>query len=172
MEKIEILQYGEGNFLRCFAEYKLQKAKNRGEFDGAVAMVSPRSGAQVPLFAQQKSRFTAIIRGIKDGKTVEEVLPVDVVSDTVNPVADFERYRALYLSKDLKIVISNTTEAGIVCDAADTFEGVEGSFPAKVTRMLYDRYSVLGEQSGLDFLPCELIENNGAELKKCILSFY
>ncbi len=169
MGKIEILQYGEGNFLRCFVEYKLQKAKNRGEFSGSVALVSPRSGELVPLFLRQKNRYTAIIRGIKNGGTVEEVLPVDVVADTVNPSVNTERYRSLYLSKELKIVVSNTTEAGIVCDFADTFEGMEGTFPAKAARMLFDRYSILGEDSGLDFLPCELIENNGAKLKECIL---
>lgn len=171
METIEILQYGEGNFLRCFAEYKLQQAKNRGVFSGAVAMVPPRSGAKAALFEAQNNRYTAIIRGIKDGKTAEEVLQVDVVAATVNPAADFAKYRAAYLSMDLKLVISNTTEAGIVCDPQDTFEGIEGTFPAKVTRMLYDRFASLGAGAGLDFLPCELIERNGEELKKCVLRY-
>jgi len=169
MNNVEILQYGEGNFLRCFAEYKLQKAKNRGAFCGTVAMVSPRSGVQIPLFEAQNNRYTIIIRGLKDGAPVEEVLPVNVVAHTVHPATSFARYRAAYLPEGLKLVISNTTEAGIVTDPSDTPEGTEGTFPAKVTRMLYDRYMTLGADSGLDFLPCELIERNGEELKKCVL---
>ena len=43
------------------------------------------------------------------------------------------------------------------------------SFPAKVTALLYERFK--HGKKGLVFLPVELIENNGDELKKCIIKY-
>ena len=74
---------------------------------------------------------------------------------------------ALAESDDLQYVVSNTTEAGIVfdpgCQLADT---PCASFPGKLTQVLLRRYQA--GKDGLIILPCELIDNNGKELQRCV----
>jgi tagaturonate reductase len=68
-------------------------------------------------------------------------------------------------------VISNTTEAGIVYDASCRADQTPPtSFPAKVTRMLLERFNNCGEKDapGFHFLPCELIDKNGNNLEKIV----
>ena len=70
-------------------------------------------------------------------------------------------------SKDLEIIVSNTTEAGIVHDTESAFDQTPPvSFPAKLTRVLYERFEA--GQKGIVMLSCELIDNNGKELLKCV----
>ena len=39
---VRVLQFGEGNFLRAFADWILQVANEKGVTDTSVAVVSPR----------------------------------------------------------------------------------------------------------------------------------
>ncbi len=72
---------------------------------------------------------------------------------------------ALARSEDLETVVSNTTEAGIAYNQGDSaFDQVPpNSFPAKLTRVLYERYKAFNgaADKGLAILSCELIDNNG-----------
>ncbi|MEM5779679.1 MAG: tagaturonate reductase, partial [Lawsonibacter sp.] len=77
-------------------------------------------------------------------------------------------------SSDLEVVISNTTEAGISYHAGDRLEDrPPHSFPAKVCAFLHARYQAFGgaKDRGLLFLPVELIDNNGANLKRIVLQY-
>jgi tagaturonate reductase len=70
--------------------------------------------------------------------------------------------------------VSNTTEAGIAYVEEDLVEGkCPANFPAKVTALLFARFKALGgsPESGLVFLPTELIEANGTKLKNYVLQF-
>ena len=70
-------------------------------------------------------------------------------------------------SDDLEIIVSNTTEAGIVYDpACQQNDCPPSSFPAKLTQVLYHRYKA--GKKGIIMLACELIDNNGKELLKCV----
>ncbi len=81
--------------------------------------------------------------------------------------------RALAVSHDLRFVVSNTTEAGIV-DVPEPYDAAAcpKSFPAKVAWLLKARFDALGgaQAPGLIFLPCELIEANGRTLRRYALS--
>jgi len=77
---------------------------------------------------------------------------------------------ALAKNPDFRFIVSNTTEAGIVFSAEDKItDKPANTFPGKLTQLLYKRYEL--NLGGFVFLPCELIENNGSELKKCILQY-
>jgi tagaturonate reductase len=69
-------------------------------------------------------------------------------------------------------VISNTTEVGLIRDPRDAFDGSPPqSFPAKLTRWLYER-AITAEfdtARGVVVLPCELIEDNGSTLSRLVL---
>ena len=43
----EILQIGEGNFLRAFAEHYIQLAAYKGNFSGSVNICQPRKNTSV-----------------------------------------------------------------------------------------------------------------------------
>ena len=73
-------------------------------------------------------------------------------------------------SDSLDIIVSNTTEAGIAYDPSCKFDDVPASsFPGKLTQVLYARFKA--GKKGVVVLSCELIDNNGKELLKCVNSY-
>ena len=104
---------------------------------------------------------------MENGKTVEDVYKVDCLEKVIDPFVDYQSYIALAKDSELKIIISNTTEAGICYNEQDEMDGFEGiTYPAKLTKFLYARF-----QAGLDgvyLLPVELIDNNADALKTCV----
>lgn len=170
--KNKILQFGEGNFMRCFVEYKLQQAKNEGRSTQGVDVITPIDTPITTLFDAQNNKYHAVLSGVFGGKTVDEITYIDVIDSVVNPYKDFASYKKLYMDESLGLLISNTTEAGIVFNADEkSVDGVNCSFPAKVTKLLLDRFEKYGKNGGLTFLCIELIENNADMLKKCILQY-
>ncbi len=161
-----IIQFGEGGFLRGFVDWMIQKLCDNGSFDASVVVVQPIEQGMCDMLTAQNCLYTHVIRGIEG---VDKTL-VDVISRCVNPYEDFEAYLALADNPDMRFVVSNTTEAGIVFSADDKpTDTPPKTFPAKVTLLLKRRFEKgLG---GFIFLPCELIDRNGDNLKKAILSY-
>ena len=64
--------------------------------------------------------------------------------------------------------------AGIAYDPSCQFTDVPAnSYPGKLTQFLYRRFQKFGQEEGKGFiiLSCELIDNNGKELEKCVLKY-
>ena len=160
------IQFGEGGFLRGFADWMIQKLNDLTDFKGSVVVVQPRATGICHKLTAQNCRYTHILRG-KEG-TEKEI--IDVISRCVDPYKDFNSYLSLAALPDVRYIISNTTEAGIAFDPADNATDAPPlSFPGKLTLLLKRRYD-LG-LPGYIFLPCELIERNGDSLKHTILQF-
>ena len=171
---VRVLQFGEGNFLRAFVDSIIDEGNRRGILNTDIAIVKPRDGHSLQTFHDQKCRYTVAIRGLENGNPVQTEQLVTSVSCAINPYRETEKYRALYLSKDLRFIISNTTEAGITFDPEDSFQfPVPKSYPGKLTKLLYERYTFYNgaPEAGLHIIPCELIEDNGAALKFCVLRY-
>ncbi len=170
---VNILQIGDGNFLRGFVDWMVDCANGQGLFKGGVAIAQPLAkGLAEPLNAQD-GLFTVLLRGIEAGQEVEQRRVVSCVSQALNPYEQWDAMLALAVSPTLRFVVSNTTEAGIAdADEAYTPGQCQNNFPAKVAALLHARYQALGggKESGLIFLPCELIEANGTNLKRIVLS--
>ncbi len=161
-----VIQFGEGGFLRGFVDWMLQKVNESSDFNGSVVVVQPIEQGMCDLLSAQNCVYTHIIRGVEGvDKTV-----VDVISRCVKPYEDFESYLALAENPDFRFIVSNTTESGIVFSADDKMtDAPPKTFPAKVTLLLKKRFDLgLG---GFIFLPCELIDRNGDNLKKCVLKY-
>ena len=160
MMETKILQFGEGNFLRCFIDWMVQKMNDRAGFDGQVQIIQP-IGDELCVPSQilnaRGGKYHTCLRGVIGGKTVEEIEEISSVKG-VDLAANLEKYAAL---PSLRFVVSNTTEAGI------QYVKGENTFPAKVLRLLKARHAA--GLPGLVFIPCELIEHNGDNLKKCVL---
>ena len=160
MLETKILQFGEGNFLRCFIDWMVQKMNDRAGFDGQVQIIQP-IGDELCVPSQilnaRGGKYHTCLRGVIGGKTVEEIEEISSVKG-VDLAANLEKYATL---PSLRFVVSNTTEAGI------QYVKGENTFPAKVLRLLKARHAA--GLPGLVFIPCELIEHNGDNLKKCVL---
>lgn len=170
---IKVIQFGEGNFLRAFVDWMIQKMNDEANYDGNIAIVQPLKNGLCGLLDTQDCLYTHFMKGLKNGEAVSEHYINDSVSKTVNPYEDYEDFLSLANIETAKIIISNTTEAGIDLDETDTLEGaVQKSFPGKLTALLYRRFKAFkdSKESGFTIIPCELIENNGTKLKEIVLT--
>lgn len=170
----KILQFGEGNFLRAFVDWMINKANKAGLYEGSIVLCQPIAQGLGEMINAQDGVYTLAMRGIEDGQPVEKIEQITSVSRCINPYADYEALMALARSADLEVVISNTTEAGISYHAGDKLTDTPPhSFPAKVCAFLYERYKHFdgAMDKGLLFLPVELIDNNGANLKRIVLQY-
>ena len=171
---VRVLQIGDGNFLRAFADWMIDVANGAGVFNGEVVMAQPLSRGIAERLNEQDGLFTVLLRGVQNGAAVESTRIVSCVKQALNPYSEWQAMLAVAQDPTLRFVISNTTEAGIAYVPEDLVEGrCPESFPAKVTALLLARYRALGAgaQSGLVFLPCELIEANGSKLQKFVLQY-
>lgn len=160
------IQFGEGGFLRGFADWMIQKLNEKTDFRGSVVVVQPIEKGLCDLLTAQNCRYTHIIRG-EEGVETDVI---DVISRCVKPYEDFESFLKLAEIPTVRYVISNTTEAGIAFKAEDRADDAPpSSFPAKVTRLLKRRFEA--GLPGFVFLPCELIDRNGDNLKRIVLQY-
>ena len=163
----KVMQFGEGNFLRAFADNFFDIANEKAGFNGKVALIQPIAQGLTDLINKQEGLYTLYLRGSDKGVKVDEKRVISAVSRCINPYGDWDKVLELARSADLEIIVSNTTEAGIVHDTESAFDQKPPvSFPAKLTRVLYERYTA--GQKGVVVLSCELIDNNGRELQKCV----
>lgn len=171
---IKVLQFGEGGFLRAFVDYMIDIANEKGVFNGNIAIVKPIEYGNLDFFHQQDCQYTLELRGKENGEAKRVVRQITSVADAVASVEEYERYAEYAKSEDLRFIVSNTTEAGIVFDETDDFNAEPPkTFPGKLTKFLYERYKHFNGamDKGLIMLPVELIDNNGPELKKCVFKF-
>ena len=166
----KIIQFGEGGFLRGFVDWIVQLTNESSDFNAGVVVVQPIEKGMCKMLEAQNCNYAHVMRGLKDGIPTVDKKYIDVITRTVEPYEDFEKYLILAENKDFRFIVSNTTESGIAFNAEDKMESAPGvTFPAKVTLLLKKRFD-LG-LSGFIFLPCELIDKNGATLKKYVLEY-
>ncbi|RED61808.1 tagaturonate reductase [Cohnella lupini] len=171
---VKVLQVGEGNFLRGFADWMIHVCNRQGLFNGGVAVTQPRPSGKPHLdqLKAQQGVYSLLVRGIREGKRVEEREQICVFSRMIDPYSEWESFLELADGPDLEFVISNTTEAGLAYQYAEwNAETDIPSFPGKLTAFLYRRYNKFaGDPSrGLVHLPCELLERNGERLRETVL---
>ena len=165
----KVLQFGEGNFLRAFVNYWFDVANERAGWNGKCVLVQPIAPGLAKLINQQEGLYTLYLRGRENGEKVDRKRVISSVSRCLNPYEKegFDAMMEAAASDDLEYVVSNTTEAGIVYDPACGLDDTPAaSFPGKLTQVLYRRWQA--GKPGLVILSCELIDNNGKELLKCV----
>lgn len=164
--KEKIIQFGEGGFLRGFADWMIQIINEKTDFAGKVCVVQPIREGMCDALMKQNCEYTHICRG-KEGVDIKKI---DAISRCVKPYDDFDAYLELARNPDFRFIISNTTEAGICFDAEDKItDRPANTFPGKLTQLLKKRFDL--NLGGFVFLPCELIDKNGESLKNCILKY-
>jgi tagaturonate reductase len=161
---VRVLQFGEGNFLRAFVDWMINRMNRDAGFNSAVQIVQLLPQGMGDVINSQDGLYHVILRGVKDGKAVESIEKVECVKGAVNACTEWDAVVEAACGKDLRFVFSNTTEAGI-----EYKEGCDTTFPARVAKLLAERCR--RSLPGLIFIPCELIESNGTTLRECILRY-
>ena len=169
----KVIQIGEGNFLRAFVEWIIQKTNQKTDFNASVVAVQPRKGGKIKNLTAQDCLYHVNLQGLgDDGKPVDTVELIDVISRGIDPYEDFDAFLKLAEQPEIRFVVSNTTEAGIYFDPAEKFwDKPVASYPGKLVQLLYHRYRHFykdADDKGLIILPCELIFQNGDKLRRCI----
>ncbi|MCS7033252.1 MAG: tagaturonate reductase [Phycisphaerae bacterium] len=167
-----VLQFGEGNFLRGFVDWMIHRLNSAGLFGGRVVVVQPIPQGLARRINEQDGLYTLLLRGVERGKRVDHREIITSISRALDPHTEFDEFLQCAGDPNLRVIISNTTEAGIVFRPEDKAEDrPPASFPGKLTRFLYERFTRLGGAAapGFIILPCELIEKNGRNLKQAVL---
>lgn len=169
-----IIQFGEGNFLRAFANWMIQEMNKNAGFDGGVVAIQPIDQGLIKMLNDQDGLYTLYLNGIKNGKAISEHEIIDCIQRGIDPYTSPGDFFATAENPELRFVISNTTEAGISYNANDKLtDAPQSSYPGKLTALLFKRFQKFGGASdkGLIVIPCELIDKNGENLKKIILQY-
>ena len=164
-----VLQFGEGNFLRAFADYWFDVANEKAGWNGKCVLVQPIAQGLTQLINRQEGLYTLYLRGRQNGEKVDAKRVISSVSRCLNPYEkqDYDAMMDVAAGEALEYIVSNTTEAGIVYDPSCRLEDCPpASFPAKLTQVLLHRWRA--GRPGVVVLSCELIDNNGKELLRCV----
>jgi len=165
----KVMQFGEGNFLRAFVNYWFDIANEKAGWNGKCCLIQPIAQGLTQQINRQEGLYTLYLRGSENGQKVDRKRVISSVSRCLNPyeAEGFAEMMQLAVSDELEYIVSNTTEAGIVYDPACNLQDTPcASFPGKLTQVLYARFNA--GKSGVVILSCELIDNNGKELQKCV----
>jgi tagaturonate reductase len=175
------VQFGTGAFLRGFIEPLLDEANRRGTFGGRVVAIESTGSGRATKFNQQDGLYTLAVRGIQAGEPHREYKQIASLSRALSAVDEWDAVLQCARDPNIELVFSNTTEAGIRLDDDDIAaarltafvpdRGAPKSFPAKLTRFLFERAQAFNydRARGVVVLPCELIENNGDRLKELVV---
>jgi tagaturonate reductase len=174
MHPERVLQFGEGNFLRGFVDWMLHRMNEKGLFQGQAVVVQPIEHGLTDLLNERGGKYTMLLRGIQQGKLVDEGELITSIRRGINPYQDYQAYIACAGNPDLRFIVSNTTEAGIVYDMDNQYtDAPPSTFPGKLTVLLHKRFEAFGgdPSKGLVIVPCELIDRNGDKLKEIVLRY-
>ena len=171
---VKIVQFGEGNFLRAFIDWIFDNLNESENFNGSVTIIQPIEQGLTDIINHQNGLYHVFIKGLVNNEVVEDIRLIKSVNKCINPYIDYADYEQLATQESIEYIISNTTEAGIeYVDEKLIPNEIAKSYPGKLTQFLYKRFQHFNgdKNKGLTILPCELINNNADELKKCIYKY-
>lgn len=162
-----ILQFGGGRFLRGFADLFVHQANAEGQRVGRIVVVQSTESERARLLNAQLGRYHVLVRGLRDGKTVDDVEESASISRALVAQTEWDAVLHIARSPHLKWILSNTTEAGYALNADDSPESASpSSFPAGLFLLLKARFDA--GLPGVTIAPCELIEGNGERLREIV----
>ena len=166
----KVLQFGTGVLLRGLPDYFIDKANKQGVFNGRIVVVKS-TDSDSSAFDEQNGLYTVCVRGIENGNSIEENIINTAISRVVNANTEWQKVLECAANVEMKIIISNTTEVGIVYNEETISNNPPQSFPAKLLAFLLERYKIFkgASSAGMVIVPTELITDNGTQLKNIIV---
>lgn len=163
----KVLQFGTGVLLRGLPDFLIDQANRQGIFNGRVVVVKSTDGGDATAFARQDNLYTVCVRGVEDGHSISQNVVCASISRVLSARSQWAEVLKVAASPGLQVVLSNTTEAGIVLDETDDVRATPPrSFPGKLLAVLLARYAAFAgaADKGLVIVPTELIPENGTRL--------
>lgn len=168
-----IVQFGEGNFLRAFFDWKVDRLNETTGGDWGVTVVRPIAGGFPQTLNEQEGVYTVLSRGVDEsGEKVSQARLIACVRNEIAAHGEWASVLELARDPNVTVVVSNTTDAGIAYVPSVAYaDDPPASFPGKMTRFLHERWKAFdgAADAGLQMLACELIDHNGDELKRIVL---
>jgi tagaturonate reductase len=163
-----IMQFGSGKFLRGFADLFIHQANQDGQGIGRIVVVQTTGDERAKALARQGGRYHVLVRGLWEGAVVERVEESASISRALVASQHWNDVLALARSAELRLIISNTAEAGYTLDPADRADSKPPiSFPAKLLQVLSERFRA--GRPPVMVIPCELFEQNADTLQTLLL---
>lgn len=163
-----ILQFGTGRFLRAFVDRFVQHAHDAGQDVGGVVVVQSTASSRAEALGQQGGAYHVVVRGYEHGTLVDRVERVTSIRRALQATSEWPAVLATARSPEVQYIISNTTEAGYALDDADRLDDAPPkSFPAKLTRVLWERFQASVRAPAI--VPCELFERNADKLRALVV---
>ncbi|RAW09002.1 mannitol dehydrogenase [Halomonas elongata] len=164
-----IVQFGTSRFLLGHVAAFVHASRNNGYTRDRILVVqtSPReAGKQKARDLHAHRHYPLVIRGRHHGQDIDTCETVTSLAGCL--IAD-EQWPELqrHFVENARFVVSNSGDSGYRIDDDSALSAIPQSFPAKLTKLLYARYT--SGHDGLTMLPCELISHNGERLKTLVL---
>lgn len=142
-----VLQFGSGMLLRALCVAAVDSANRAGKRAGRIVVVpsTPQGEQRAEALNAQDGLFTLVERGLSGGEPLERVKLIGAIS------------RAAGMAPDIRVIISNVSEAGFRSDA---------SFPARLTQALHTQFAHAAPT--VFVIPTELIPDNGPRLEAMV----
>ncbi|HUR65590.1 MAG TPA: tagaturonate reductase, partial [Chitinophagaceae bacterium] len=165
----KVLQFGTGVLLRALPDYFIDKANKQGLFNGRIVIVKS-TDSDSSAFNTQDGLYTVCVKGMENGKTVQENIINASVSRVLAARTEWPRILECAHNPEMKIIISNTTEVGIQLTDDNINNEPPVSFPGKLLAFLYERFKAFNgsKESGMVIIPTELITDNGTKLESIV----
>jgi tagaturonate reductase len=169
-----ILQFGTSRFLQAHVDLFVSEALAQGEAIGTITVVqgtdSGQSARRVAAF-NRPGGFPVRVRGLRDGAVIDTEQRVTSVTRALQAGRDWAEIRTL-AAGTVQVIVSNTGDRGYEPAPDDHAGLLDGDvpprgFPARLLALLLARYR--HGAAPLTLLPCELVANNGAALRDCVL---
>jgi tagaturonate reductase len=167
----KVLQFGTGVLLRGLPDEYIDLANKKGIFNGRVLVVKSTDTPGSDNFQQQDGLYTVVVRGFENGQPVDKWTLNASISRVLAANSQWDTILVAAEHPAMQVVISNTTEVGIVLVEESIHANPPASFPAKLLAFLYKRYQYFkgSKDAGMVIIPTELISENGQKLKSILL---
>ncbi len=167
----KVLQFGTGVLLRGLPDYFIDKANKQGLFNGRIVVVKSTDQGNTDAYVAQDGLYTILEKGIENGLPIERTTINASISRVISAKSQWDEVLICAASKDIQVIISNTTEVGISLVPSDATALFPESFPGKLLHFLIERYRIFNgsQDSGLVIIPTELISDNGIKLKEIVI---
>ncbi|RCK41507.1 D-mannonate oxidoreductase [Thalassospira profundimaris] len=167
-----ILQFGTSRFLQAHFDLFVDEALKNDQAIGPITVVqssgaSARSGRLAALAAEDG--YPVKIRGLENGSIVDREQQIVSITRALSTATDWPKIVAIFVN-EVEYLVSNTADAGYAPQPADKGDAFDQamSFPAKLRLLLKERFLAHGRP--LTIMPMELIPENGAVLRACVLA--
>ena len=167
----KVLQFGTGVLLRGLPDYFIDTANRNGIFNGRIVVVKSTDNGGTDTFQQQDGLYTLCVRGIEEGKKIDETIISSSISRVLSANEDWKTILECAHNPAMQVIISNTTEVGIALTEDNIYSTPPRSFPGKLLAFLHERYRSFNgsNESGMVIIPTELIPDNGNRLRSIVI---